>query len=200
VTFRHAGFILLATLAAVWMERRASTAPSGALPAGDATQWRRLARASGGLAGILLFGCLALTAIRSVGWLHGEVIGPSSASRAMARYIDERGVRGPIAARRAATASALLPYLPGRRFWYADARAWGTFVSWSPEVFTSGLSEAELMARLRAEFGDQRPWLLSGRPLRRPERYGYALDHAENQLGPTQRGHEVYFLYRPLYW
>jgi hypothetical protein len=115
----------------------------------------------------------------------------------MAQYIQKQGITAPVAARRAATGSALLPYLPGRRFWYADARAWGTFTVWSRNTFESQLDEEDLAERIRQEFGNELPWLLTTHPIRRPERYGYVLDHSENELGGVQRGKEAYALYRP---
>ncbi len=91
----------------------------------------------------------------------------------------------------------LLPYLPERRFWYADAMDWGTFVHWSARTFGSRLREGELMDRIHRQFRTERPWLLSNRRLRQPERHGYILEHAETDLGEVQRGNERYFLYRP---
>jgi len=194
---RHAGFVLLAALVALWIDRRTRVQPPA--PAG-ASRWRRFVAASAGAGGIAVFGCLALTLPGTVEWIHGEVVGRSSAGRAMAHYIDENGVPDPIAARRASTASALLPYLPGRRFWFLDVGDWGTFVDWRVEVFGSRLSEGAMIRRIHERFPEERPWLLSSARLRRPERYGYELAHVEADLGEIQRGTEVYFLYRPRYW
>lgn len=200
VSYRHSGFVLLATLIALWTTRpsRFGGGTEDAVGGGGEPVLRRAVRASGGFAPTLVFACLAATLPASANWLRTDATSTFSNSRAMALYIREQGIEAPIAAKQAQTGSALLPYLPGRSFWYVDAQRWGTYVTWTASTFRSRLSNDEVFRRLDEAFGAERPWLLTDRRVRNARERGYALVHHESRLAPLQRGIEIHWLYRPL--
>jgi hypothetical protein len=187
---RHAGFIVRAVLFVLWTERGKTQREAATTHVG----W---SRAQGGLACMLVFANLVATIPNAIDALVGDFRGRYSASRSMAAYIDAEAIEAPIAAWRAAPASSLLPYLPERRFWYVDGREWATYVRWLPRYRRRELSERRIIAIVKRRFGEDLPWLLLSRPLTSPASYGYALQHAEKDLGSTSRGQEVFFLYRP---
>lgn len=187
---RHAGFVLLAILFALWTASR-EEARSGEL--------RAFLRSTSphALACLLVFANLALTIERGIEDLIGDARGEFSTSSSMAAYIRREGIEGPIAAWRGPNASALLPHLPKREFWYADGREWGTYVPWKPRYLRRRIPDRQIIRVVRRHFADERPWLLLSRPLLDPTRWGYALAHSEQKLGKTSRGDEIFFLYRP---
>lgn len=201
LAFRHTGLIMMLVVFALWISWEPTPESEPAAAGRDeasGARWTRLL-ASGGLAGLLVFGTLALSAVQSVYALRSDAGGRFSSAKAMAGYLRREGIAGPIAAFRSPHASALLPYLPGRRLWYVDGAKWGTFVHWDREVTQSSqLSDAEVVARVREEFGDDLPLLLTNRALEEPERLGYRLQHASTKLARVARGRERYFLYEPL--
>ncbi|MCK5592218.1 MAG: hypothetical protein KAI72_09720, partial [Candidatus Pacebacteria bacterium] len=75
-----------------------------------------------------------------------------SGSKAMAGYIKESNLLNKtIVAHESAYASALLPYLPDVRFWYADVEKEGTFVTWN-KIYGDNMSLSfdEIIRRINA--------------------------------------------------
>jgi hypothetical protein len=121
---------------------------------------------------------------------------PFSASRAAARWLSASGLtRIPIAAWPSAQAEALLPYLPGVRFYDPGIRDYGTHLRWDRATITGwDLPEDQVLKRTIEAFPRGDLVLLVDRPFRFAERAGFGLVHAE--VGSVMMGDEQYFVYR----
>jgi hypothetical protein len=191
---RHGGFVLLIVLYVVWTQ----LAPADDHPArrGPVLRWPGPLgpRTAGSLAGVLLFASLAASVPSGVRAVLRDIRGAYSGSAAMAEYLRRELPDAPIAAWRAPNASALLPYLPGRKFWYVNGEEWGTFITWSRREY---FPRKEVLPRLYRRFHGNLPWLLLTRRLRYLEGYGYTLRHQEIGVEPEFARDERYFLYEP---
>jgi hypothetical protein len=145
--YRHFGLILFYIIAVLWLHRSVAQPPSFA--AVDRPTIDTLL--SGAFGALVILGGLAL--------LH-EVRYSFSGSREMAQYIAQQVPENtPIAAHPAAPASAVLPFLEGRQFWYPGERRFGTFMTWSVAYYGGEQIEtAEALRRSAERFGD-RPFL-----------------------------------------
>jgi len=196
---RHAGFIMALALFALWISWKPS--PSRNEPDVEDSPSARHAfvAASRGVAGVLVFGLLAFSFLDTAAAVSADARGKFSNARAMAAHLEHASDPRPIAAFRSPPSSSLLPYLPQQRFWYVDGARWGTFVVWNRAVaLDRSLSNADVVARVDDEFGDDRPLLLMSREIPEPESLGYRLRHTSTGLAAIARGDEQYFLYEPV--
>jgi len=92
-------------------------------------------------------------------------------------------------------ASALLPYLPEKRFWYADIEDYGTFISYNTHyLIGSNISDSEVIARMRKVFPDQsKILLLLTAPLDSHELHNFSLFY---KVEKVLYGREKYYLYK----
>ena len=100
---------------------------------------------------------------------------PFSASRDIATFLLDHGLeRRPIVAHGSCRASAVLPYLPRRQFWYAGIRKYGSYIVWNMESAENArLSVSEVVARGRQAFPDSDDLLfLLSMSVQSPELHG----------------------------
>lgn len=190
---RHWGFLLLATLVALWIARAENDA-TPAQPRTPGPAWERVARA---VAAVGLPVALAWSTYVAFDFWRRDFRDPFSESRAMAGYLEEAGLtRVPIAAYPAPHTESLLPYLPGVRFYYLGIRAYGTHMKWDRACVAGfSLPESELLARVDQAFPPGNDvLLLLNQPLPLATAAGFRLEHTA--IGNAMMGDEQYFLYR----
>ncbi len=165
-SLRHRGLILVITVFALWVAWEQLSLPAG-------RKWRRAILVS---LGVMLAAGLPF----SVRTHLADARGLFSGARDMATYITESGLADRvIVAYPSPHASAVLPYLPGRQFWYADIQEPGTFVTWNRRYADNraiGVAEAARRAGGAPGWGPG-ALLLLNEPLPAPEVYGLALRH-----------------------
>jgi hypothetical protein len=138
---RHHGFLLIHLIVALWIGW------SGGQEKGPRARFCRIA------AGALSVAML-VSIPHTVGMYLDEYRYPFSGSREMAMFIEANGYgTRPIVAHRPTVCTSLLPYLPGKRFWYADSESYGTYYKFDRhwrEKFS--LSEREVLRRAEKVF------------------------------------------------
>jgi hypothetical protein len=92
-------------------------------------------------------------------------------------------------------ASALLPYLPEKSFWYADIKDYGTFITYNTNyLIGSNISDSEVIARMRKVFSEQSTiLLLLTAPLDSHELHNFRLFY---KVDKVLYGREKYYLYK----
>jgi hypothetical protein len=178
--FRHAGFLLIVTLVAVW------------LGAGEVDARYRPAAA------LLLNGALLLSVSVAARYWIDDVREPFSGAYDMASFIHDRHLdRVPIAAHNLTQCEALLPYLPSTRFWYAGLGQYGTYLKWdAAQERALNVIYPEAEQRSIAQFRG-RPWLLLlNVEMPDPAAHGFRLLHVTAE--PFEKTDERYWLYAPI--
>ena len=172
---RHSGLILLVTLAAVWLARDVRS-PAAAL-----------------LLNLTLLGSAAYTLVNA----SYDVRFAFSGSKEMAQFIDHRFDGYAIAAHNAFATEALLPYLPGRQFWYAGEGRFGTYLNWNgPQAEGAQIPYDAAVRSARKRFGREKWLLLVNSPMPDPEKRGFRLLHATS-VTVFRHLDERYWLYAP---
>ena len=149
--YRHAGLILVAVLLSIWI---AGNIPQDAISSAAA---------------VLLNIGLALSVTFAFGMARAEIAMDFSGSREMGEFIRLSGLaRFPIAAHNLQQAEAVLPYIPGKQFWYAGVGRYGSYMKWNAEE-EAGIRMPYPVAVRRAadHFSPHgKPWLmLLNRPM-----------------------------------
>lgn len=177
---RHAGYLLIVTLVAVWL---------GAHEIDD-----RYAAA----AALLINGALLISVLVAARYWIDETRFPFSGAKDMATFIqDNRLGYDDIAAHNLTQCEALLPYLPRTRFWYAGLEDYGTYLKWD-EAQERALNVPYPVAeeRARRHFAG-RPWLLLFNvEVPDPAAHGFRLLH--DTAVPFEKTDERYWLYAPI--
>jgi hypothetical protein len=173
---RHGGPILLAVIGALWLARveRPLRAESEVM--------------------LLLAVALALSCISSVRMWIDDVNQPFSGSKELAEHLKRTGLdRQEIAAHRPPHGEAVLPYLPGKQFYYAGMERYGSYMLWNAQYNRAyGMYDQQAAELAKRHFG-QRPFLLLlTRPLGR-NASGYRLLYTT--AVPFAHFDEQYFLY-----
>ena len=178
---RHAGFLLVITLVAIWL---------GA-PDVDA----RYASA----ATLLLNGALLLSVFVAVRYWIDETRFAFSGAQEMAAYVrDHRLDAANIAAHNVTQCEALLPYLPRTHLWYAGLGDYGTYLKWdAAQERALEMPYPVAEERARRHFGS-RPWLLLFNvQIPNAEAHGFRLLYT-NQQPIFEKTDERYWLYAPI--
>lgn len=180
--YRHFGLFLIAVLFTLWIE---PAEPGVILP-------RRLrvvfASLNAALAILCLIGFVAMVR---------EVRGDFSGAERMARYLRAQHLeQRTIVAHRAPQSSAVLPYLPGTRLWYAGQREWGTFMKWDGRQAEGyRLSYSDAADLMKQNFPDDRDaLLLLNGPLPAPGNHCLRLRYASEKPVFAKKD-EVFYLY-----
>ncbi len=176
--FRHAGILLILVLTALWIASPVEK-----------------------IAVLMLNVMLAVSALLAIPVELQEVRFAFSGSKEMAEYIRDHHLdRVEIAAHKPFEAEAVLPYLPGKQFWYAGLGEYGTYLHWDRRLRHAGtIANDDAQMNARAHFAAQHePWLLLlNAPLPAAGRRGYDLVYATRRH-VFRIDDEKYFLYRPL--
>lgn len=177
---RHAGFLLMITLVAVWLGVRAID--------------DRYASATA----LLINGALVISVFVAARYWVDDVREPFSGAAEMSSFIREQHLDAvPIAAHNLTQAEALLPWLPSTRFWYAGLGEQGTYMKWD-SAFERALNVTypEAEQRSIAHFRG-RPWLLLFNvEMPDPAAHGFRLLHVTPE--PFEKTDERYWLYAPI--
>jgi hypothetical protein len=178
---RHAGFILVSLLVALWIDE-----------VDDGS--RRRATAA-----LLLNGALFLSLFAGATAAVRDLTTSFSGAEEMARFIQQHDLfRHEIAAHNLTQAEALLPYFPGKSFWYAGLGENGTFMKWDTKWEAAlNVPYPEAEARARRHFAGK-PWLLLFNvEIPNPSAHGFRLLYTNREL-ISEKSDETYWLYQPL--
>jgi hypothetical protein len=178
---RHAGFLLVLTILAIWI---GAAAP--------------IDRSFATAAAILLNAALFAGALAGLRYWILDTRESFSGAQEMAEFIRARHLdRYEIAAHNLTQCEALLPYLPGKRFWYAGLGTYGTYMMWDA-AFERALDVPYPVAERRAQdHFDGRQWLLLFNvEMPDPPRHGFRLLYT-NQRPIFEKTDERYWLYEP---
>ncbi len=138
---RHHGFLIIHLIVALWI---------GWARESGRNKRELLQRIASGALLVALFVSIPLTLKNYV----DEYRYAFSGSREMAMFIKANGYEArPIIAHRPTIATSLLPYLPGKQFWYADRESYGTYYKFDrhwKEQFS--LSKEEVLRRAEKVF------------------------------------------------
>ena len=195
---RHHGLVLIFLVFALWLADHY-----------EQTDWFKLKNAllakladSGLLTGtcmVVLNVCLAASVISALGAWGAEYFVMFSGAKDMANHIKKNHLEDrTIVAHFSSAGAALLPFLPGKKFWYPDVEAFGTYITWNKQQNETGrMSDPEAIARARRAFPNDRTMLLLlSRPLKDPQQYGFALMYNTSPEVIRDRGEETFYLYR----
>jgi hypothetical protein len=143
--------------------------------------------------------CLALSLPYSLKMHYLEYKYLFSGSKEMAEFIKRNNLDTyTIVACPSPQASALLPYLPGKHFWYAGIEDYGTFVVYNTKFRDStNISNSDVISRMEKTFSRQsKILLLLSRPLNDLESNGFRLLYKVD--GVFGYNLERYYLYKSI--
>lgn len=155
--YRHFGLLLISVIFILWIE----PSEPGSLDLRKKKWMTWIMNA--GLASLCVIGAWAC---------FQEIFFDFSGSRGMAEYLLENDLaRKTIVAHRATATSAILPYLPKTRFWYAGIGEYGTYLRWDA-WYAEGerVTYEQAATRARQRFGNDSLLLLNA-PLLHPQRW-----------------------------
>jgi hypothetical protein len=177
---RHAGFLLVITLVALWLDARAADL--------------RYASA----AALLLNGALLISVCVAARYWIDDTRAAFSGAKEMAAFIGDHHLESAeIAAHNLTQCEALLPYLPHTRFWYAGLGDYGTYLKWDAaqeRALEMPYPVAEERAKQR--FAGRGWLLLFNVEIPDAERHGFRLLYT-NQQAIFEKTDERYWLYAP---
>lgn len=183
-SLRHHGLLLILLLFVEWISPRRSS------DVAINKKWYQ------GLAINVCFAISMLVAMHQHVREHSQLF---SGAEGAAHFIQESVTPNAVfVAHPSIKASALLPYLEGRRFWYADVGQFATFVTWN-EAYGAGhqMEMDAVITKVESSFSSQdNVYLLTDKPIpfNVPEqRYLLVYQTTQSVFG---YGDEVYFLYR----
>lgn len=167
---RHAGVFFVVVVFGLWLSngsganRQASDSPRSVV-------WQRICYS-------VLIASLCISCISAMLWSYRDLSGDYSGAREAAAFLRNRSFAAlPIAAGAGHQDEAILPYLPGREFWYSGRQNYGTYTIWDRDWQSDDLlTESDVLARARRKFLNT-PHLLviAQNPLAHPESDGYRL-------------------------
>ena len=139
---------------------------------------------------------LAVSLLVAASYWVEEVTAPFSGSKEMAEVLG-RYTQHEIAAHGLVQCEAVLPYLDGRRLWYAGLGTYGTHMLWNrAQDEAVNVPYPTAVARARTHFAGQRWLLLLNVEMPDPAANGFRLLHMTRE--PFEKADERYWLYAPL--
>jgi hypothetical protein len=189
--FRHYGFILVIILFSFWISNYYKT---DIAPKGLSHKWL--------LNYIILILNLSLlvSTVPMIKFHYKEWNYCFSGSKNMAGYITASNLyKNIIVADSSPHTSSILPYLPGKKFWYADIEEFGTYVTWNKKFSENQeLTLDIIIKRINGNsFLKNNTLLLLNRPIQNPEFYNFVLIYkVENNI--FGYGDERFYLYKQL--
>lgn len=179
--YRHAGLILLCVVLAIWIAREV---PVNVWTAG---------------ASIALNATLFASALFCVRMATADVLMAFSGAEEIGTFIRTHSLdRNEIAAHNIHETEAVLPWIPGKRLWYAAIGRYGTYMRWNrEEEIGRHVPYSEAVRRAVEHFAPMnRPWLLLlNTAMPAPESHGFRLvaqTHGMVYRHPDER----YWLYQ----
>ncbi len=177
---RHAGFLLVITLVALWLGAR------------DADL--RYASA----AALLLNGALLISVCVAARYWIDDTREAFSGAKEMAAFIHDHHLESAeIAAHNLTQCEALLPYLPHSRFWYAGLGEYGTYLKWdAAQERALEMPYPVAEERAKGQFAGREWLLLFNVEIPDAEKHGFKLLYT-NQQAIFEKTDERYWLYAP---
>ncbi|OGW41063.1 MAG: hypothetical protein A2Y97_13305 [Nitrospirae bacterium RBG_13_39_12] len=192
---RHHGFVLLILLFALWIGRYY---PDLQKHHSNDISTMRISELS--VPSMILINiCLSLSLLHAFRIQYQEYKYTFSGAKEMAHFIIKNKLDNyAIVAHSSPYASALLPYLPERKFWYADIKNYGTFVYLNRNFLKDmNISNSEVISRMKAAFPNQSTiLLLLSKSLSPPDSNGFKLLYKVDNVFGYNR--EKYYLYKPV--
>lgn len=187
--YRHYGYVLVVTVVAVWIAAQRGE-PEAGDPGGAAT--RRAAAIALGVS-------LLVSVYAGLWWSWNDVRFGFSGSREMADFIKANDLeRYEIAAHNGNQTAAILPYLPGKKFWYAGLGEYGSYMKWDLAYERMLRVPYPVAEQIALEHFDGRPFLLLFNvEMPNPEQHGFRLLYATRAklfTNPDER----FWLYQPV--
>lgn len=185
---RHAGFLLILTILAVWLFGVQTKAIATNSPPRSEI-----------FAALLLNGVLLISVFVGARYWVFETRENFSGAKEMAAFIGAHGLeRFDIAAHNSLQAAAILPYFPGKRFWYCGIEEYGSYMKWD-QAYERGLNVPYPLAELRArQHFAGKPWLLLFNvEMPNPAAHGFRLLYT-NREPIFEKTDERFWLYAPL--
>jgi len=177
---RHAGFFLLLTLVAIWIGAERID-----------IRWAKAAA-------VMLNLTLLISTGVAIRYAILDIQQPFSGASDMAHFIRQQHLDTvPIAAHNLTQAEAILPMLPGTKFWYAGLGEYGSYMTWD-SAFERALNVTYPEAERRSiEHFRGGAWLLLFNvEMPDPAAHGFSLFHVTPE--PFEKTDERYWLYAPL--
>ena len=189
--FRHFGYILVIILFSFWISKYYKT---DVVPYGLSHKWLL------NYTILILNLSLLVSIVPMIKFHYKEWNYCFSGSKKMARYITENNLyTNIIVADSSPHTSSILPYLPCKKFWYADIEEFGTYVTWNKKYSENqGLALDIIIKRINGNsFSKNKTLLLLNRPIRNPEFYNYVLLYkVDNNIFGYRN--EEFYLYKQL--
>ena len=177
---RHAGFLLVITLVAIWIGARDADARYGPAVA------------------LLLNGALLISLFIAARYWIDDTRAAFSGAKEMATFIRDHHLdTTEIAAHNLTQCEALLPYLPRTRFWYAGLGEYGTYLKWdAAQERALNVPYPVAEERARRHFAGREWLLLFNVEIPNAEAHGFRLVYT-NQRPIFEKTDERYWLYAP---
>lgn len=173
---RHHGLLLMVLMFGFWIAHHEPDRYWFGLRARLETLYERIDFA--GLAHAMIRFCLLIGVAFSLKMHYEDIRYPFSHAKAVARFLLDHDLdRCTLITHNSCAPSAVFPYLPHAKCWYAGIQRYGTYTIWNTEFSrTFGTPIVEVVARARRTFPEPNDlvFLLSER-LESPERYGLEL-------------------------
>jgi hypothetical protein len=177
---RHAGFFLLLTLVSIWIGAETID-----------IRWAKPAALMLNLALVISTGVAVRYAIL-------DIERPFTGAADMASFIRHQHLETiPIAAHNLTQAEAILPMLPGTKFWYAGLGEYGSYMKWDSALERAlNVTYPEAERRSIEHFRGGEWLLLFNVEMPDPAAHGFRLLHVTPE--PFEKTDERYWLYAPL--
>jgi len=194
---RHYGLLLVTLVAALWLAEIDSSCALDAVTPSRRERWAEAARSP---CYWLLFLSLSFNVVFSVIKIFPrELREDYSGAEEMGHYLATTGMKAhSVAAHPAYAAEAVLPYLPGTRFFYPALETWGTHMLWDRHYAESlAVTQEEALALLFRQvprFRVERWLLLFNEPVPHAEARGLSLVHRSPGT-PWRVPDETFYLY-----
>jgi hypothetical protein len=189
---RHYGLILIMFLFALWISRYYSDSQIRLLEVSSNINLSKLSIAT-------INFCLALSLLYASDIQYMDYKYTFSGAKKMASFIKRNHLdEYIIVAHHSAITHALLPYLPDKKFWYADIENYGTFITYNKKYLAGRtISNSEVIRRAGRAFADKSNiLLLLTTPLDFPELDGFRLLYKVDKV--FGYAHEKFYLYKSI--
>lgn len=189
---RHHGLILILVIFSLWISKHYSNSQNKLLNKISNINLSRISI-------IVINAFLAFSLLCALRFQYMEYKCTFSGAEQMANFIKRNQLDDYIiVAHRSLRTCALLPYLPGKKFWYAGIKDYGTFITWDIKYLTgNGITNSQVIQRTKEAFPDKsKILLLLSRPLDFPESYGFKLLYKVDEV--FGYGPERFYLYKSI--